>query len=88
MAWNWHPSNRAWAVQASAAYQRLTGQGLGPVQGWLYQASLTRRLSRNLTLVAQAVYATETGLPTGGIGDLTRRGARLSLTWTPAERVR
>ena len=88
MAWNWHPSNRAWAVQASAAYQRLMGQGLGPVQGWLYQASLTRRLSRNLTLVAQAVYATETGLPTGGIGDLTRRGARLSLTWTPAERVR
>jgi hypothetical protein len=88
LAWDWHSTNRAWSVRASAAYQRLTGQGVGPIAGWMYLAGLTRRLSRNLTLVAEAVYATETGLTTGGIGDLTRRGVRLSLTWTPTERGR
>jgi hypothetical protein len=53
------------------------------ISGWMGQATVSRQLSRQLTLVAQANYASDTGVAAGDFASLTRRGARLTLTWRP-----
>lgn len=84
MAWIWHRPNGNWTVESAASYERLAGRTIQVIQGWLGQASVTRRLSRRTSVTAQAVYASDSGhYSAGGFTGLTRRGVRLSINWTP-----
>jgi hypothetical protein len=83
LAWAWRRPGSAWTVGASIAYERLAGTEFALISGWMGQATVSRQLSRQLTLVAQANYASDTGVAAGDFASLTRRGARLTLTWRP-----
>jgi len=82
-AWVWQRPGGAWTVSGSVAYERLAGTVFALIQGWMGQVTVTRRLSRTLTLVALGAYATDSGAAGGDFAGLLRRGARLSLTWRP-----
>jgi hypothetical protein len=83
LAWTWERPGGAWTLGGSVAYERLAGTAFGLIQGWMGQVTLTRRISRQLTLVAQGTYASDAGVAGGDFASLMRRGARLSLTWRP-----
>jgi hypothetical protein len=84
LAWNWHRRASAWTLSSSFAYQRLAGRSVQLLQAWMYQGTIARQLTPHTRLLAQAVYATDSGPQVGDFSSLMRRGARLSLVWTPA----
>jgi hypothetical protein len=84
MAWIWHRPTGNWSLEGSASYERLAGRTLQLIQGWLGQATVTRRLNRQTSLAAQMVYASNSGhYGAGGFTSLSRRAVRLSINWTP-----
>jgi hypothetical protein len=86
IAWIWHRPSGNWTLESSAVYERLEGRTIQVLGGWLYQADLVRRLTRQTSLGMQMVYATNSGhFSGGGFTSLMRRGVRVSMTWTPAK---
>lgn len=86
LAWNWMRPHGNWAVDANIGYQRLTyshGIGMRRLDGWLYQATLTRRLTGPFSAAADLVYASDSGQYGSGTNILIRRAARLGLVWSP-----
>jgi hypothetical protein len=84
-AWTWRNRNNAWTLTNSVGYQRVAGNGVNPIEGWIYQGTISRQMNRHLKLIAQAVYAGGRGYGSG-ISNLTSRGGRLSLVWGPGTR--
>jgi len=82
-AWTWQRPGGPWTLESSIAYERLAGTAYQIIQGWLGQVRVTRRIARQLTLVAEGTYATDSGVAGGDFASLMRRGARLSLNWRP-----
>jgi hypothetical protein len=83
LGWTWARPGSAWTLAGTVAYQRLEGTLFGLIQGWFGQVSVTRRINRQLTLLAQGTYATDAGVAGGDFASLMRRGVRVSLTWRP-----
>jgi len=79
-AWTWAPQPSSWSVGSSLGYERLGGGWLGMAQGWVGQANVMRRLGAHMALEFAAVYMADSGRD---FAALTRRGARVSLVWTP-----
>jgi hypothetical protein len=82
-AWTWQRPGGPWTLGTSVAYERLAGTTFGLIQGWMGLGTVTRRLSRQFTLVAQGIYASDAGTAGGDFASLMRRGVRLSLMWKP-----
>jgi hypothetical protein len=83
IAWAWRRPGGPWMLSSSAGYERLAGQSSAIIQGWMFMATVTRRLTLRTALTAEAVYATDMGSTAGSLDILKRRGARLTFTWTP-----
>jgi hypothetical protein len=84
IAWIWHRPSGNWTLQSSASYERLAGGTIRTIQGWLYQATVLRQITRQTSFAIQAVYATDSGrLSAGGFTSLMRRGVRMTIAWTP-----
>ncbi len=78
-AWSWAPRSGLWTMGAGGGFERLGG-ATGVVQGWRGQTTLARRATAHLQIVLAAGYLADSG---PYIGDLDRRGARLSVVWAP-----
>lgn len=84
VAWNWHRPNGNWTIQSGVIYERLAGRTIQRIQGWLYQATALRRITRQTNFSVQAVYANDAGHYSGGnFTGLERRGVRMTIAWTP-----
>jgi hypothetical protein len=79
-AWTWARPLTPWSVGGSVQYERVGNRGLGLLEMWSCQATLQRRLTSELHVAFGAVYITSTG---PNWIDLSGRGVRLSLVWTP-----
>jgi hypothetical protein len=83
-AWTWHRPNGNWTFQGGVIYERLAGRTIQSIQGWLYQATAIRRITRQTNFSVQAVHANNAGRYSGGtFTGLERRGVRMTIAWTP-----
>ena len=79
----YHRFDSPWTFESSGGYERLTGISLGPVEGWLIESSVTRRLTDRMRFVAQGVYGNDYGFTLGPLTGVPRRGVKLSYIFTP-----
>ncbi len=83
LSWHWQRPAGNWSVDNSAGYERLTGHLLRLFQGWVYQGSVSRRLTRQTSLSVQGVYAKSYGGFTSDSTTFNRNEIRMTMNWTP-----
>ena len=85
-AWSWRRRGSGWSTSLSGGgWQRLGGASAVSLEGWQISASLSRALSRQMSLGFTYGYMTNAGGLTGLSQDLTMQAARLSLIWQPGK---
>lgn len=78
-----------WSLENSGGYQILDDRAnpvLNHLDGWVFQATVRRKLSENFGLAATLVLASDSGQFSGFSNGLTRRATRLSLDWGHTQR--
>ena len=83
LGWHWQRPAGNWSVDNSAGYERISGNALRLFQGWVYQGSVGRKLSRQTSLSFQGVYASSSGGFSSGSTTYNRSELGISMNWTP-----
>jgi hypothetical protein len=82
--WSWSAPRGQWTLQADLWVVRRPGN-YSDISSWLATAGVGRHFGPNVRLVADVVFDRHGSREFEGL-DLTRRGGRLQLIWSPARR--
>ncbi len=81
-AWHWSRPASPWTFSAGLSYERLSQTTYALIEGWLGEVTASRRIARQFSVTFLGTYSTSY-LSATDFASLQRRGARLTLAWTP-----
>ena len=84
-AWSWRRPGSPWTLSFSGGWQQLGGTNAVSLTGRQVSTSISRSLTRQVSMALAFAQMSNVGGLTGSLQDLTMQAARLSLIWTPGK---